>query len=552
MKNKIKLIFFLIFFLIIINIFQIIGLASDKVIVLDPGHGGKDPGSINSNLQITERDINLKIAKYLKEYLSEYSGITVLLTHDGFSEGKYELIDRAIFARKNNADLLISLHCNSSDSGRLNGTEAFVTANKSLPKYNEQCSKLAEIILENISKLGITNRGVKTKLSGDSSEVYSDGTRGDYYGIIRYAMKGIKEGIGANIQNGEGLSTVLIEHCYINGEDAKYLDSEEDIKKLAQADCNAIVEFYNLRLKSEFVSGVSLDKKSLELKKGQTEKLLPSIMPETAINKKIKWTSSNEAVATVNNQGEVTAISAGETTITVETEDGGYKATCYVKVLGIEVLKNEIYLLKDENYQFEYNDNNVELEIKIEDETIASIDEQGIIKGLKEGITKLIISSLIDTELNEEIIINVSELKENQYIKINNIKIENEYLSKINEKISKEDFINNFEISSDLEVQINNNDKEFITTNTIIDIIDKENKNIIKRYYCLIYGDLNEDGKISALDYTQIKNHIMDVKKISGMISKNIADVNRDGKISALDYTQIKNHIMDVKKIELR
>ena len=75
-------------------------------------------------------------------------------------------------------------------------------------------------------------------------------------------------------------------------------------------------------------------------------------------------------------------------------------------------------------------------------------------------------------------------------------------------------------------------------------------KQVIQEYLCLLYGDVNGDGKITAVDYTLIKNHIMDVKKITSQIQTLGADVNQDNKITAVDYTLIKNHIMDVKKIE--
>ena len=69
-----------------------------------------------------------------------------------------------------------------------------------------------------------------------------------------------------------------------------------------------------------------------------------------------------------------------------------------------------------------------------------------------------------------------------------------------------------------------------------------------KKYTLILYGDVNGDGKIAASDYVMIKNHIMDIKKLSNyeLVS---ADVNRDGKIAASDYVTIKNHIMDVKAI---
>ena len=95
-------------------------------------------------------------------------------------------------------------------------------------------------------------------------------------------------------------------------------------------------------------------------------------------------------------------------------------------------------------------------------------------------------------------------------------------------------------------------DDSYITTNTQVQIIEKQSKQVLQEYTCIIYADVNCDGKISALDYTLIKNHIMDVQKITDVNAKAAANVNGDNKISALDYTLIKNHIMDVQKITLK
>ena len=67
-------------------------------------------------------------------------------------------------------------------------------------------------------------------------------------------------------------------------------------------------------------------------------------------------------------------------------------------------------------------------------------------------------------------------------------------------------------------------------------------------YQVIIYGDVNGDGKIVATDYVLIKNHIMDVKKLTDF-EQLCADTNKDGKVLATDYVAIKNHIMDVKPI---
>lgn len=394
--KKVKQIIYILIFILFLSTTK--SYADNIVIVLDPGHGGSDQGASNSTAGIIERDVNLKIARYLKQYLEEYSGIKVILTHNGFSSGKMELLDRALVGRNNKADMLISLHCNASaTSSTITGAEAYVTASTVLPKYNEECSKLANLVLNNLSKLGIKNRGVKTKLSGSEDEVYSDGTRGDYYGIIRYSMKGVYEGAGANIQNGEGIPAVLIEHCYIQNGDEQYLDSDEDIQKLAKADCDAIVEFYGLHLKQNSVSAVTLDKNIKTLLTGDTVTLEATIYPETAEDKTITWSSDNEKVAKVEN-GEVTAIGEGEATITVTTKDGEYTAKCKITVkdLEIEINAEEIYCLENDKYKLTYKispyiPEEKEVKIEILDTNIASIDEKNIITANEIGKTNIII-----------------------------------------------------------------------------------------------------------------------------------------------------------------
>ena len=64
-----------------------------------------------------------------------------------------------------------------------------------------------------------------------------------------------------------------------------------------------------------------------------------------------------------------------------------------------------------------------------------------------------------------------------------------------------------------------------------------------KVYTAIIYGDVNGDGKISAVDYVSVKNQILKENAINGIYLKS-ADVNKDGKVSAVDYVTIKNQIL--------
>lgn len=80
------------------------------------------------------------------------------------------------------------------------------------------------------------------------------------------------------------------------------------------------------------VAGVSLDKTSVSLVQGNSKTLTATITPVNATNKKVEWESSDDAIATVDSNGKVIAVKAGEVTITATTEDGGKTATCSVKV----------------------------------------------------------------------------------------------------------------------------------------------------------------------------------------------------------------------------
>ena len=60
----------------------------------------------------------------------------------------------------------------------------------------------------------------------------------------------------------------------------------------------------------------------------------------------------------------------------------------------------------------------------------------------------------------------------------------------------------------------------------------------------VVAGDTDGDGSMSAMDYVNIKNHIMESHSLSGAYLK-AADVDRDGSISAVDYVNVKNYIMN-------
>lgn len=121
-----------------VNVPSINANFSGKVIVLDSGHGGKDPGapSVYANGKV-EATYNLTLVQNLKNAL-EQQGATVYLTNDGSTY--VELEQRVQFAVEKNADVFFSIHFNANDDRTAEGTEIFYNEN------SEESKQLAETL----------------------------------------------------------------------------------------------------------------------------------------------------------------------------------------------------------------------------------------------------------------------------------------------------------------------------------------------------------------------------------------------------------------------
>src|SRR5699024_10126104 len=80
------------------------------------------------------------------------------------------------------------------------------------------------------------------------------------------------------------------------------------------------------------VTGISLDKATLSLETGKTATLKATVAPTDATNKGLNWASTDEAIATVDNNGKVTGVKAGEATAVATTDDGGKTAEAKITV----------------------------------------------------------------------------------------------------------------------------------------------------------------------------------------------------------------------------
>lgn len=204
-------------------------------IVLDPGHGGSDPGALGFGLR--ESDLTLSIGKYCQQTLSQYAKTKVYMTRT--SDTFVDLKPRANFAKSVGADLFVSLHINSSSASSANGAEIWVPSPGTwFPAFNGVGEGLACEMLSKLKALGLADRDTvwdNYEVNGEK-KYYPDGSWADSLSVIRNCREA-------------GIMAILVEHGFIsNQSDAKFLSSEANLKKLGEADAQGIVDYYGLKL----------------------------------------------------------------------------------------------------------------------------------------------------------------------------------------------------------------------------------------------------------------------------------------------------------------
>jgi len=151
-----------------------------KTIVLDPGHGGKDPGAISRYYKMQEKGINLDMAKRVKSLLAA-NGMRAYITRD--RDKFVTLSGRAEYANSRNADFFVSIHTNSSTSRSLKGFEVYYLSEKT------DDSARAKEAARNSSRSHSTTDAIKQDMLFTENRIES---RDMARAIIRAArMKGI-------------------------------------------------------------------------------------------------------------------------------------------------------------------------------------------------------------------------------------------------------------------------------------------------------------------------------------------------------------------------
>ena len=157
------------------------------------------------------------------------------------------------------------------------------------------------------------------------------------------------------------------------------------------------------------VTAMTIDKDTVSLPVGKKDTLTARILPAEALNKKVTWTSTNPSFAAVERLTDTTAVVTGKTVgvamIVGETEDGNFKDTCYiyvrnaVELKAIKLNKQKIRLKLNTTDTLAVafspaNASDQRVKFLSADTSIATVDANGVIKGLKTGTVYVSVTSL--------------------------------------------------------------------------------------------------------------------------------------------------------------
>lgn len=210
-----------------------------KKIVIDPGHGGKDPGAPGHTKGVWEKDITLKLAKKLAKTLSTSLKCDVALTRT--TDRYLSLEERTAIANTRKADLFISLHCNAAANKRLKGIETYFLNLATDEKAIAVAARENATSKKNISDLEtILNDLMQNAKINESSRLAED-VQDSLVSEMKKSYSGIKD-LGVKqapfyVLIGARMPSVLIETSFLsNRKECKRLSSPTYRKKL----CNSI------------------------------------------------------------------------------------------------------------------------------------------------------------------------------------------------------------------------------------------------------------------------------------------------------------------------
>ncbi|PEQ10616.1 N-acetylmuramoyl-L-alanine amidase [Novosphingobium sp. PC22D] len=225
--------------------------ATRPLVVIDPGHGGFDPGAGAGDIR--EKDVALAIAKALRARLLEGGGIRVAMTRE--DDRFITLGERPEIARKLGADLFVSIHADSAESNSARGASVYVLSERGT---DQAAARLAErensVDVVNGVSLSSSDDAVNAILLDLSQREAQEGSVDAARLVLREAdgdlrlHRGAVQAAALAVLKAPDIPSILFETGYINNaEDGAFIASDSGQRKVAQVAARAIRAFFARR-----------------------------------------------------------------------------------------------------------------------------------------------------------------------------------------------------------------------------------------------------------------------------------------------------------------
>lgn len=255
-------------------------------VVIDPGHGGVDPGALGKRAK--EKDVNMNVSRLLADMIKkEYPEIKVIFTRT--TDVKIPLARRADIANNANADLFISIHSNANKNTSANGCETFTLGAGSSAEAKAAAMYENEVILQEENHEKLYNFDPRSSESYIIFELIRSHDMERSVSIAELVQKGMvkncklkNRGVssaGFLVLHRTVMPSILVELGFItNSNDESVLASEEGQKKLAKGIFEGFSEYYTKycnngkpKTKGNAVKGEVEKKEKKKEKKGKKE-----------------------------------------------------------------------------------------------------------------------------------------------------------------------------------------------------------------------------------------------------------------------------------------
>lgn len=215
-----------------------------QTIVIDPGHGGDDPG-VRGGEGVEEKRITLEVARRLRALIETRLGVRVILTRD--DDRRMSLDDRAAVANNNKADLFLSLHLNAAPAPEVAGAEIF---HLRLDEEGEEARRAAETEAVSLAVLGGARRTLDV-IRWDLAQVRHVESSAALAAMLEDELRAQvtmaprpRQDAPLRVLTGVNMPAALIEMAYLsNAEQARRAQSEEFQTAVAQGIYGAVLRF---------------------------------------------------------------------------------------------------------------------------------------------------------------------------------------------------------------------------------------------------------------------------------------------------------------------